>query len=157
MPAEGGYPLKTAANLSQRPKPAAMALFPLIHNLLWGNTLTRSKYPRSRNKCTRSRSKYSPKPKQVSPETTAGIPGGDELYLAAGERSVTRGRQHVHVSSPKGANSIREREGEWKVLSIVRCPLSVVHCFRRSPPSGTHTQVGLPIRGLRSLRSLTRG
>ena len=104
--------------------------------------------PRSRNRC-RSQPKQvspepqqtSPKPKQVSPGATADIPGGDELYLAAGERSVTRGKQHLHVSSPKGANSIREREGERKAPSIVRCPLSIVHCSRRSPPSGTHTPV----------------
>ena len=27
------------------------------------------------------------------------------------------------------------------MLSIIYCPLSTVHCSRRSPPSGTHTHV----------------
>ena len=121
-------------NLSRLFKPAATTLSPAIHNLSGGNTLTNSKYPRGRDGLPRN-------PQQVSPVATADIPGGDELYLTAGERSVTRGRQHATSRPRRGRTASGKRDGEWKALPVVHYPLSTVHCSRRSPPSGTHTHV----------------
>ena len=155
MPAQVGWradsgKLRPQQNLPQRFKYAATTPSSAIHNSSGGNT-------RSHSGHLHSRSRHHTESQQTSHGAAADIPGGGELYLTAGERSVTRGKRHLHVSSPEGANSIRKRDGERKAPSIVHCPLSVVHCSRRSPPSGTHTQVGFPIRRLRSLRSLTRG
>ena len=153
-------------NLSSLLKPAAMTSFPTIRILLGVIPIHIASISRSHNTRTRGRSKYPRSHSRyhsqlqlVSLVAAADIPGGGELYLTAGERSVTRGRQHTHVSSPEGANSIRKREGGRKPLLIIHFPFSITHypLLPTFAPFGDAHTGGASIRRLRSLRSLTRG
>ena len=86
--------------------------------------------------CSRSRHPSQPQqsspggPQQSSLGAVADIPGGDELYLTAGERSVTRGR-HTSTSRPRRGRTASGREmesGRHYPLSIIHCPLSIIPC-----------------------------
>ena len=110
---------------------------------------------------------YYPYPQHAPSEAAAGIPGGDKPYLTAGERSVTRGRQRIHVSSPKGANSILGRaEGGSPVhypLLPTFAPFGDAHTGRASHPQVTlaslaHQRLSMvgPLRGPPAGQNQTR-